>query len=992
MISLHAAFTDRSLTVWAEPDGGPSAIVNALREAGLKRTAKDTAEAIAWLPTAGEAPAPSTALFGEEKTEGDCYLAPHVVTAMPLQAAAALDLLAFCRDRRMIAPGIHIGADLAYWVSAMPFAAGLAARGRFLPSVAREADGFRARWVPVALGADAGRMHALADAMPPAARALSFDESAEEPQNSAGTVLEGFCAFVVDEIVRSAAPPFSSSIQSSHDRWMAALSGPSAAIPDDEGAALAQAVEQWSRPVQVAARAPFRLCFRLDEPAQPDQPWSAKYLLQSSKDPSLLLPAAKVWQPGKTEKSALARDAGAAREHLLASLGRAAAVAPCVEATLASKHPDQCRFDAVGAHEFLRITAPALEAAGFGVMLPAWWTHGGTAARLKAKAIAKGPKMAAGAKLGLGTIVEFDWQLALGGAAITREELAALAKLKTPLVNLRGQWVEVDADAIREAIEFLGKKGKAKATVRELMTMSIGAAAGVGPFEVEGVEAEGWLGDLLARLEGRRQVDLLAPPAGLRAVLRPYQVRGYSWLAFLEETGLGACLADDMGLGKTLQTLALVQQRREEGETRPALLVCPTSVLGNWEREAARFTPELPVVIHHGVSRGKSSEFAKTASKQAIVLTSYALLHRDAESFAKLDWAGLILDEAQNIKNAATLQAKAARSIQAGYRIALTGTPVENNVGDLWSLMEFLNPGLLGGQTAFTKNFFRPIQIHGDAEKAALLRRITGPFILRRLKTDKSVISDLPDKIETKVFCNLTREQASLYEAVVSEARAAIEGAEGIQRKGLVLATLTKLKQVCNHPAQFLGDNSRIDGRSGKLSRLEELLEEVFRTGGRSLIFTQFTGMGEILRSYIREMLGIPLLYLHGGTPRNRREEMIQEFAQDAGPRVFVLSLKAGGTGLNLTAANHVFHFDRWWNPAVEDQATDRAFRLGQQRNVQVHKFVCSGTVEEKIDAMIDSKKDVAGRVVGAGEQWLGELSNSQLRELFALRADAIGD
>jgi SNF2 family DNA or RNA helicase len=549
----------------------------------------------------------------------------------------------------------------------------------------------------------------------------------------------------------------------------------------------------------------------------------------------------------------------------------------------------------------------------------------------------------------------------------------------------------VNAADIKAALEFLKKNETGNATVRDLVRMEL-AGGEAGPLEIEGIEAGGWIKDMLDRLEGRAPFMELPQPEHLKGQLRPYQQRGFSWLAFLKQVGLGACLADDMGLGKTIQTLAMIQRDWDGGERRPVLLVCPTSVTGNWQKEASRFTPGLPVLLHHGISRHRGPAFQAEAARHALVISTYALLHRDHEALKEVNWAGIILDEAQNIKNAETKQARAARSLQSAYRVTLTGTPVENNVGDLWSIMEFLNPGFLGSQSAFRTRFFVPIQVYGDPGASERLRRITGPFILRRLKTDKSIIADLPDKLEMKVFCNLTKEQASLYEAVARDAQEAIESAVGIERKGIVLATLMKLKQVCNHPVQFLKDGSAIDGRSGKLARLAEMIEETLQVGDRSLIFTQFTEMGDILRRHLQESFGYEVLYLHGGVSKRHRDAMVERFSQSDGPRIFLLSLKAGGTGLNLTSANHVFHFDRWWNPAVENQATDRAFRIGQTRNVQVHKFVCAGTLEEKIDDMIERKKDIAGRVVGTGEGWLSELSNEELRSVFALREDAVAE
>ena len=357
---------------------------------------------------------------------------------------------------------------------------------------------------------------------------------------------------------------------------------------------------------------------------------------------------------------------------------------------------------------------------------------------------------------------------------------------------------------------------------------------------------------------------------------------------------------------------------------------------------------------------------------------------------AEVPWRGIVLDEAQNIKNPATRQARAARSLGAEYRIALTGTPVENHVGDLWSVMQFLNPGLLGTEGEFKRNYFIPIQAEGDEGAAQRLQRATGPFILRRLKTDRAIITDLPEKMETREFCPLTREQATLYEAVLREAEQALEEAEGIGRRGAILGTLTKLKQVCNHPRQLLGDNSAIAGRSGKLARLQDMLEEIIAVGDRALVFSQFAEMGGILQRHIQDTFGKEALFLHGGVSRRQRDRMVERFQDDKnGPRVFILSLRAGGTGLNLTAANHVFHYDRWWNPAVENQATDRAFRIGQTSNVQVHKFMCAGTLEERIDLMIEAKQATTERVVGTGEGWLTELSNEELRAVLSLSSEA---
>jgi SNF2 family DNA or RNA helicase len=397
------------------------------------------------------------------------------------------------------------------------------------------------------------------------------------------------------------------------------------------------------------------------------------------------------------------------------------------------------------------------------------------------------------------------------------------------------------------------------------------------------------------------------------------------------------------------------------------------------------------VLVHHGPQRPRTAAtFADAVDGHDVVLTSYGLVARDVEAVASIDWGRVVLDEAQQVKNPYTAQAKAVPQVRAARRIAMTGTPVENRLSDLWAIMNAVNPGLLGSLTSFKQRFAIPIQREGDDEAAARLQRLSGPFVLRRLKTDRAIITDLPDKIEVTEHCPLTREQATLYQAVVDDLLLTASGAEGQERRGLVLAGIMKLKQVCNHPAHFLKDRSALHGRSGKLDRVEELLEELLAAGDKALCFTQFTEWGEQLRPYLERRFGVPVLWLHGGTSRTRRDELVAQFQSTAGPALFLLSLKAGGTGLNLTAASHVVHLDRWWNPAVEDQATDRAFRIGQQRNVMVHKLVSIGTVEERIDTMIANKRALAGKVVGTGETWITELSNDELRDLLSY--DASGE
>jgi non-specific serine/threonine protein kinase len=459
----------------------------------------------------------------------------------------------------------------------------------------------------------------------------------------------------------------------------------------------------------------------------------------------------------------------------------------------------------------------------------------------------------------------------------------------------------------------------------------------------------------------------------------------------MSELPLGACLADDMGLGKTVQIIALLAHMGRDGVSPRTLVVCPTSLIGNWERELTRFAPHLSVHIHHGPARASR---ATDIADATVVVTSYGLVARDRAMLSTSQWDVAVFDEAQSVKNPDTEQARAVRGIPARFRVALTGTPIENRLLELWAILDLLNPGLLGNASAFARRFATPIERAGDEEAAAMLRRISRPFLLRRVKHDPEIIPDLPEKQEQTIACTLTPEQATLYKAITEQALVDVRGRDGIARRGAVLALLTRLKQVCNHPAQALREvGGELSGRSGKLERLEAMLGEVVAEGDRALVFTQYAQMGNLLASHLPEVLGCEVLYLHGGVPRAKREELVQRF-QDGGdePVVFVLSLKAGGLGLNLMGASHVFHYDRWWNPAVEDQATDRTHRIGQTKRVQVHKLVCAGTLEERIAQVIDDKRALAGRIIevsGGGEGWITELGDTELEELVALAASS---
>ena len=754
--------------------------------------------------------------------------------------------------------------------------------------------------------------------------------------------------------------------------------------------AFADAVAAW---VRSGAATPglVRLCLRVHEPADAaDDRWPVELLVQDVLEPSLMVPIRDLWGG-----SALFRPGTI--EEVLTSLGRLVRIAPELSAVLDDAVPTGTDLDTESLLVVARDRVSDLADIDIAVLLPSWWTRTGRVG-LRAKASSKHASANGSvteSTFGLDEIVDFTWEAALGDRRLTKAELISLQKAATAkrsLVRIRGEWVLIDASEIDAIVRHVGERGQA--TAADLLRTGLGIDTLDAPVGVTviGVSATGWLGDLLDEALHSTVTPIATPPSFV-GTLRPYQERGVAWLTFLGGLGLGACLADDMGLGKTAQLIATLLADPVEG---PTLVVCPVSVLGNWSRELERFSPHLSVLVHHGSQRHDDAvPLAQRIIGYNVVLTTYALVARDVEQLCEVTFARVVLDEAQQVKNPGTAQTKAVARLNARRRIALTGTPVENRLTELWSLMQVLNPGLLGSFASFKRRFAAPIEREHDEAATALLRRITTPFVLRRLKTDRTIIDDLPDKIEQTERCLLSREQATLYQAVVDELLEASLAADGITRRGLVLAGISKLKQVFNHPAHFLHDGSPLVSvvgtpRSGKLARVEELLDEIIDAGDKALVFTQFAQWGDLLTTHLNRRYGRQPLWLHGGVPRAKRDEMVNAFAEADGPPIFLLSLKAGGTGLNLTAASHVIHFDRWWNPAVEDQATDRAYRIGQRRTVLVHKLVSTGTIEERIDEMITSKRSLAKRVVGDGEQWITELSTDELRDVIALRASEV--
>jgi SNF2 family DNA or RNA helicase len=1001
-----------------------------------------------WLPASGDVPLASPELV-QPAEAGRPKLAPWQVQALTFEPAAALGVLgalgSLGAQGEAVPPAeVAVGASVHYLAAVARMATDLVSRGRVLPGLTSQDGRYAARWLPVLTGLDAERGRDLAGAMPPVCRAAAGGSSVAGGSSAAGASSAGILTEALEALTDAAAravlgsgagkqatllPPRRDRAPASvpvAERWVAALTAvdPQLTIgaPEEEteAAGLAEALREWRAAAQVPA-GPVRTCFRLVEPAtaaepdpatepgveseRQDEAWRIEFALQSTTDPSLVIPAADVWAgPAPV-------GVGHAEEELLAGLGRAARLFPELDAELRTPRPAVLAMDAGGAYRFVKETAPLLSGSGFGVLLPAWARKARLGLKLTTRSKNAASQAVRSPDFGLEDLLEFRYDIAVGDQALDPAELAELARRKVPLVRLRGQWVELDQRQLQAALRFMERNRAGDMRAGDALLTGLRGAPdgegqeGPGGLPLVEVDADGWLADLLSGQADRR-LQPAGTPESFSGELRPYQRRGLAWLSFLNNLGLGGILADDMGLGKTVQLLALLAAERagtgatSNGVTggaavkaKSTLLVCPMSLVGNWQREAERFTPQLSLHVHHGADRLTGEALADALKAADLVITTYAVAARDRDTLSAIGWRRVVCDEAQNIKNNATRQAQAVRGLRAASKIALTGTPVENHLSELWSIMEFVNPGLLGSAERFRSSYAIPIERHGDEEATAALKRITGPFILRRLKTDRSIISDLPGKLEMKVWCNLTAEQASLYQATALDMLARIERAqEDIERRGLVLATMARLKQVCNHPAHLLGDGSRLAGRSGKLARLEEICDEVLADGDKALCFTQYAEFGAMLQPYLAARLGCRVLYLHGGTSKRQRDALVAQFQDSGEPAVFLLSLKAGGTGLNLTAANHVIHVDRWWNPAVEDQATDRAFRIGQRKDVQVRKFICVGTLEERIDRMIDEKKALAERVVGTGEGWLTELSVAELRDVIALSPEAVSE
>ena len=962
----------------------------------------------------------------------------RTLEGLALSVEDTWNLLLHWEETKIQASGFEYGAEFNYWSKALRFAISLLEQGQIVP-MAHEANqiGGRRRGTQPMMNAcfgpyfgnqhDEDLFRSLAVAMPPIGLAASHhlkiqNDSIEMMQM---VVLHSFLSTMIDYKVRQSIVGLGAKLKHSkadyrrgyspiHELWWNHL----LSSQPQQFQGTAQEVEHLMEETAKVGNhilhkeraelketeqvGTIRLCLRLEpyqvqndlpsEVVQSNPQWQLNFLAEGVEDPAVSIPAHIIWSLSEQELSLRGRVYHHVQQNLLLRLGKAAKLSPEIKGLLASPRPVGGILEAEEVFNFLSHSAALLHKNGVTLQMPSSWSKEGrkkASIKVKADHWAQGDTAGDKPLFGVEQLVSFQSDVMLDGEVVTVQELMELSASKSPLVFFRGRWIEINLKEIKQVLKFM-KRHEQHGTMsfRELMYLKAleDETRLLDGVYVEDIDAGNLLSQFVMNKEQMKDCDRHVPSL-LKGTLRPYQERGFQWLSVMRKFQFGALLADDMGLGKTIQVITVLLDNMKASDSC-CLIVCPTSLIGNWERELERFAPHLKLYIHHGSDRLHGEEFARKHEQYDVVLTTYQLVGRDAKELQAVKWDTVVLDEAQYIKNYRTKQAQSVMKLNAIHRIAMTGTPVENRLSELWSIFQFLNPGYLGSHAFFKARYGN----NDQPDQLTVLRTLIAPFLLRRLKSDPLIRKDLPEKIELKSYCTLTQEQVVQYEQVTSTLLSQIGDRTGIARKGLVLSSLTQLKQICNYPIQnhAQGGKAALE-RSGKLMRLAELLDLIMDNNEATLIFTQYVQMGQMLREHLALRYSTTPFFLHGGVTKSERDHMITQFQEGHGSPIFILSLKAGGVGLNLTRANHVIHYDRWWNPAVENQATDRVFRIGQRKNVEVHKLISLGTLEEKIDELIEAKRSLSEQVVGSGEQWITEMSNDELTKLISLGAGNMG-
>ena len=980
-----------------------------------------------YLPSSHSTPQPSPLIQEEDTTETTTSVTPWLIPTVEVDPRDAPSILS---DLSRSSPSngrasdyqgtrIEPGHTVNYWCAVYLVAKSYVNTGRIAPDLEEKDGSVTGIWRAFpSTEADIDRIMELVKAMPPVARTPvevgeNFTSNRGRQTDSGGRSPKIVLTTVLDRLVNAISKERLSGVETdlptdeleaTRRKWIQTLQERERSINagPEAMAEFREQLNEWTRPSVTEDEQGVRLCFQLKEPevdtdtavseseTEPVVPdgWTLELHLQSEDDPSLVVEADELLRSDHSTSKILARRLPQPTEILKDELERASSIYPRLHEEFDLSNPTAIELSNSDATEFLQEHAEGLQQAGFGVILPSWW--GEPPQRLGARLVVDeldDEFEMTGSGLGVEQLCEFDWEIVLGDDTLSEDELEELSTFKRSLVHFQGKWISIQDDDAKSAMDLLNRDEES--TLEDALQADTEISTDEVGLPVVEKRLKGTFKKLFEQ-DYETWVEEIDTPAGFDGELRSYQKTGLGWISYLENNGFGGCLADDMGLGKTIQVLArLVQERSVDPLVGPTLVVCPLSVVYNWKSEANEFTPELTVHIHHGRDRMSGDDLTSAIENHDVIITTYGTARSDIEQLRDIQFHRIVLDEAQKIKNTSAGRTQAIRSLSAHHRLALTGTPVENRLSELWSIMEFCNPGLLGSERQFRNAFSRPIEERGDIEKTEQLRLLIRPFVLRREKTDNSIINDLPVKSEKKEYCGLTEEQATLYKAVVDEILEQIEQSRDIERRGRILKLIRNLKSICNHPRQYLNDDQRISGRSSKLTILDDIVQKIAANDEKGLIFTQYTQMAELLLEHLRGQ-GYRVFYLYGGTAKEEREEIIDEFESTEGSCFFLLSLHAGGTGINLTAANYVIHYDRWWNPAVEKQATDRAYRIGQDNNVRVYKLICRGTIEESIDQMIESKRELAEQVLADSDEWITELPDEELRDVVSLSADSL--